>query len=79
MATQVGMVTRHIAELLNVRELAGKPILLGDSNVQHMQSSHPADYEKYGVQLGKILESPDYVAINRKDNSLEYVKECHIL
>lgn len=40
-----------------------------------MQSSHPADYEKYGVQLGKILESPDYVAINRKDRSLEYVKE----
>lgn len=40
-----------------------------------MQTSHPADYAKYGTHLAQILGEPDYVGINRKDDSIEYVKE----
>lgn len=43
-----------------------------------MQTSHPADYQKYGSYIANILCSPDYVGINKKDNSLEYVKEFEI-
>ena len=50
-------------------------IYLGQSNIAHMQSSHPSDFAKYGSELINILAYPDYVARNPKDGSLEYVKE----
>ena len=74
-ATQVGVITPRVAALLNRSDLCDQPIFLGDSNIAHMQSSHPADFAKYGNQLSAILSSPDYVAINQKDDSIEYVKE----
>ena len=71
----VGEVSTEVAALLGQNHLARKPIYLGPTNVAHMQSSHPTDYAKYGAQLGTILASPDYVGVNQKDGSLEYVKE----
>lgn len=43
-----------------------------------MKSRHPAEYEKYGVDIPLILSYPDYIGINKKDNSIEYVKEYKI-
>jgi hypothetical protein len=40
-----------------------------------MKKSHPADYERYGDRINIIIDSPDYVGINPKDSSIEYVKE----
>lgn len=40
-----------------------------------MQSSHPADFAKYGSELVNILAHPDYVGQNPTDGSIEYVKE----
>lgn len=40
-----------------------------------MKTSHPDDYAKYKEELPNILNHPDYVGINPKDNSIEYVKE----
>ena len=76
MATnQVGVITPHIAALLDRSDLRDQPIFLGDSNIAHMQTSHPADFAKYGDQLTNILAAPDYVGVNQKDGSIEYVKE----
>lgn len=72
---QVGVIAPHIAALLNRSDLSNQPIFLGDSNLAHMQTSHPADFAKYGTQLSAILASPDYVGVNQKDQSIEYVKE----
>lgn len=72
---RVGEVSAEVAALLGRNHLAGKSIYLGPTNVAHMQSSHPADYAKYGAQLSSILAAPDYVGVNQKDGSLEYVKE----
>ena len=40
-----------------------------------MLSKHESDFIKYGDRITEILESPDYVGINPKDQSIEYVKE----
>lgn len=53
----------------------GTPIYLGQSNIEHMKKSHPSDYEKYGDDIKLILADPDYIGINKKDNSIEFVKE----
>lgn len=75
MKKQVGTIDSRVIALLDMDIPSGTPIYLGDSNISHMQSSHPSDYQKYGGDIENILATPDYVGINPNDSSLEYVKE----
>lgn len=43
-----------------------------------MKVKHKKDFEKYFNELENIIKNPDYVGINKKDNSVEYVKEILI-
>lgn len=72
---KVGMISPRVAAVLGLNELAGSPIFLGDTNTAHMMASHPNDFQKYGKEIQNILQSPDYVGVNQKDSSIEYVKE----
>ncbi|MGM9649958.1 MAG: PBECR2 nuclease fold domain-containing protein [Butyricicoccaceae bacterium] len=74
----VGTISAQVIALLGLNIPDNTPIFLGDSNVEHMQSRHPKDFEKYGCHISDILKSPDYVARNPKDQSIEYVKEYKI-
>lgn len=71
----VGKISEHIADLLNLSVPVDSNIYLGQSNLEHMKTSHPEDFEKYGAELIHILAYPDYVGMNPTDNSIEYVKE----
>lgn len=75
MAWEVGILSAQVVSLLGSALQPGQPIYLGPSNIAHMQSSHPADYAKYGNYIPSILAAPDYVGENPKDGSIEYVKE----
>lgn len=72
---KVGAISPRVAATLGLSGVDNSPIYLGDSNIAHMQTQHPADYLKYGGEIRNILAAPDYVGINRKDGSIEYVKE----
>lgn len=71
----VGTVTEQVEKLLGIAAPKDRTIYLGPSNIAHMQSSHPADFAKYGSELVNILAHPDYVGQNPTDGSIEYVKE----
>lgn len=71
----VGVITERIEELLGITITGDRSIYFGESNLIHMQSSHPADFAKYGADLQSILAAPDYVGQNPTDGSIEYVKE----
>lgn len=73
-----GYIDDKIIDLLGIPKPEYRTIFIGDSNIRHMMSKHPADYEKYGDKISLILSSPDYVGINKKDNSIEYIKEFKI-
>ena len=73
-ARQVGIIDEKTIELLGLSLPAGTPILLGESNIKHMQESHPEDYQNYFDHLEDILAAPDYVNLNPKDNSIKYIK-----
>lgn len=75
---QVGRITNEVIGLLGLSASDGTPILLGESNIRHMQQRHPADYQKYGAYIPDILATPDYVGMNPTDGSIEYVKEFSI-
>ena len=77
-AKQVGKLSQHVIELLGLTLSEGRSILLGESNIAHMVSRHPEDYALYGEYIPLILSMPDYVALNTKDESIEYVKEVQV-
>ncbi|MCL2841767.1 MAG: PBECR2 nuclease fold domain-containing protein [Defluviitaleaceae bacterium] len=72
--TKVGEISQRVIDLLTLDVEAGTPIYLSPSNIEHMIDTHPHDFENYGTDLENIIEYPDYVGINPRDNSIEYVK-----
>ncbi|MBE6951710.1 MAG: transposase [Ruminococcaceae bacterium] len=74
----IGHVSARVISLLGLPLEENQPIFLGCSNIAHMQSRHPADYNKYGAYIPMILKNPDYVGKNPKDDFIEYVKEFQI-
>ena len=72
---KIGEFSSKIIELLNLDIPAGTPIYIADSNIDHMNNSHPDDFKKYGGDIEKIISSPDYVGQNAKDDSIEFTKE----
>ena len=77
-AKQVGKLSQRVIELLGLTLSEGRSILLGESNIAHMVSRHPEDYALYAEYIPLILSMPDYVALNTKDESIEYVKEVQM-
>ena len=78
-AKQVGLLCQRVIDLLGLSSMTeGQSILLGESNIAHMVSRHPVDYALYGEYIPLNLSAPDYVALNVKDGSIEYVKEVQV-
>ena len=75
MADVIGYINEKVVSLLDLSILPGTPILLGQSNIEHMQKRHPEAFKKYFEKLENILSKPDYVNINPKDNSIKYIKQ----
>ena len=52
--------------------------LLDNKIIVHIKQKHRQAYLKYFNSLQDIIENPDYVGINKKDYSIELVKEFYI-
>lgn len=71
---KVGEINEVIIKILNLSLEPDTPILLGESNLEHMKKEHPEDFEKYSSKIAEILDNPDYVAKHPKKDSIEYIK-----
>lgn len=78
MRKRIGSFSGHIIRILDLDIPVGTPIYIANSNIEHMKSSHPKDFEKYKNELQNIITNPDYVGKNSKDNSIEFTKEYFI-
>lgn len=78
MKRTVGEISDRIQSLLNLDITGDTSIYLGETNIAHMEKTHPADYAKHKNNIEDILKSPDYVCQNKNDGSLEYVKEYQV-
>lgn len=74
----VGYFRKNVIDALNLSIEPDTPIYIADSNIEHMQKSHSEDYNRYFEKIERILEKPDYVGKNPKDDSVEFVKEYKI-
>ena len=72
---QIGSISILVIKVLGLSCPVDTPILLGDTNTAHMNSRHPKDYATYSKFIPEILEKPDYVRLDSKHNSIEYVKK----
>lgn len=75
---QVGSFSEDIINTLGLNIPIDTPVYLGETNIIHMKNKHPDDFFKYGKDIELIIRSPDYIGINRKDNSIEFVKEYFV-
>jgi hypothetical protein len=71
---KVGEFTDKIIAGLGLEIPEGTPIFIGESNEKHIQSRHPYEYERYYDRIPEILAEPDYLGINPKDKSVQFVK-----
>ena len=78
MNRQIGKVNKKVIQLLGLEYDEELPIILGDTNIEHMKRQHPEDYNKYGKDIKKIINNPTYVAKNPNQGSIEYIKEYKI-
>lgn len=75
---KVGKLSTKVATVLGLMQRKNQPIVLGESNIRHMKETHPKEYEKYGKYIPQIISNPDYVGLNARDDSIEYVKEFKV-
>lgn len=75
MMKKVGNFSSRIIQLLDLQIKVGTPIYIGETNIKHIKESHPEDYSTYYQHLSEIIAFPDYACINKKDKSIEFVKE----
>ena len=78
MRKRIGFFSSSVIRTLGLDIPAGTPIYVADTNIKHMKTSHPEDFEKYGNELQNIIANPDYVGKNTKDDSIEFTKEYFI-
>lgn len=71
MNKEIGKLNFKVIKLLNLNFKEEIPIILGDTNIDHMKRQHPEDYEKYGQDISEIVENPTYVAQNPNQGSIE--------
>lgn len=71
---KIGEINDLVINILKLSVKNNAPIILGESNLEHMKKRHPVDFEKYGDKISEIIASPDYIAKHPKNNSIEYIK-----
>lgn len=71
---KIGEINQSVINMLNLTLDEEKPILIGDTNIEHMKKEHPEDFEKYGDKIEEILNNPDFIAKHPRKDSIEYIK-----
>ncbi|WP_037353771.1 PBECR2 nuclease fold domain-containing protein [Selenomonas sp. FC4001] len=71
----IAHISKKVIDALGLDITENTPIYLGESNIKHMKQRHFADYDEYGDVIADILNQPEYVGKNPKDDSIEYVRE----
>lgn len=72
----IGNLNQKVIAEFGLSLKVGQPIFIGESNLQHMKSQHPQDFEKYADKIEDIIKNPDYIAKHPKKNNsaIEYIK-----
>lgn len=71
---KIGEFSQKIIDTLTLNVSVGTPIYIGDSNIEHIKSRHPYEFEKYIDKIEEIISKPDYIGQNPHDSSILFVR-----
>lgn len=78
MNKEIGKLNKKVIDILNLDYEEELPIIIGDTNIEHMKRQHLEDFKKYGNKIEEIISDPTYVSKNPNQGSIEYIKEYKI-
>lgn len=70
----VGYISQAVIKTLNLELNPNTPVFIGKSNIEHIKNRHPYEFDKFYRDIGLIINSPDYVGLNPKDDFILFVK-----
>lgn len=70
----IGYIFKDVIKTLGLNISPDTPVFIGESNIEHIKNRHPYEFDKYYKDISIIINSPDYVGINPKDDSILFVK-----
>lgn len=70
----IAHISQEVVDILELDIAPNTPVFIGETNLEHIKSRHPYEYDKYLPDVGNIINLPDYVGLSRKDNSILFVK-----
>lgn len=70
----IGYISQTIINILELDIAPNTPVFIGESNINHIKNRHPYEYDKYFLDIGNIINLPDYVGLSPKDSSILFVK-----
>lgn len=70
----IAHISQEVVDILELDIAPNTPVFIGETNLEHIKSRHPYEYDKYLPDIGNIINLPDYVGLSRKDNSILFVK-----
>lgn len=70
----IGYISKNVIKTLGLNISPDTPVFIGESNIEHIKNRHPYEFDKYYKDISIIINSPDYVGINPKDDSILFVK-----
>ena len=70
----IGYISKDVIKTLGLNISPDTPVFIGESNIEHIKNRHPYEFDKYYKDISIIINSPDYVGINPKDDSILIVK-----
>lgn len=70
----IAHISQEVIDLLELDITPNTPVFIGETNLAHIKSRHPYEYDKYLPDIGNIINQPDYVGLSRRDSSILFVK-----
>ena len=70
----IGYISKDVIKTLGLNISPDTPVFIGESNIEHIKNRHPYEFDKYYKDISIIINSPDFVGINPKDDSILFVK-----
>lgn len=73
----IGYIKQEIIDTIQISIYPNTPIIIGDTNIDHMRSSHPEDFSKYFGEIEEIINNPDYLGVHPSNGSIQFIKQYY--
>ena len=57
----VGYISQSVIKRLHLEMEPNTPVFIGESNIEHIKSRHPYEYDKYYKDISVIINAPDFL------------------